>query len=75
MTAKEKALSQLLQLSETEAEVLSAELSSQYAVLPDRETLEAYESWPEGYWVGLGLLVMAVIACTALVCAAFCGGV
>ena len=74
MTAKEKSLSQLLQLSETEAELLSAELSSQYAVLPDHEILEAYESWPEGYWVGLGLLVLTVITCTALVCAALCGG-
>ena len=68
MTCKEKALSQLLQLSEENAEELSSDISMKYGVLPDREVLEEYESLPSGLWVGLYLVGAAVIVVAIFVC-------
>lgn len=75
MTPREKALSQLLQLSESEAEILTGEISRDYAVLPDSEVLEEHESLPSGWWVCVALLTATVVVCTALVCSVFCAGV
>ena len=65
MTPREKALSQMLQLSESDAEILTGEISRDYGVLPDREVLDEYESLPSGWWIGVALItaLMRSIIC------------
>ncbi len=74
MTYREKVRSQLMQLSEGEAEILSGHLSRNYAVLPDEEILYDNEGLPSGWWVGIGVLIAVTVVVTGLVCSAFCGG-